>query len=161
MPTGGDPLWRPEVAADGRWQRGETVEGFYLADSPDTTWAEWYRALAELGLPPRRSLPRHLWAIRLDVTVADLSTQESLSAVGLPIPSPSRSGWSAYQAVGEALAAEGWAGLVAPSAARPVGLVVCLFRSSDQDPGGLRGVTPLPPPEQFSDTPVPPQGMTT
>lgn len=160
MPAGADPLWRPEAPPDGRWQRGEVVEGFYLANSADTAWAEWYRALAEFGLPPHRSLPRDLWALRLDVTLADLSTAEKLAAVGLGAPRPSRSDWSTYQAVGEALAADGFNGLIAPSAARPAALVVCLFRKHRED-GGLRGVTPLPPPEQVSVTPTPPRGMTT
>lgn len=137
------------------------MEGFYLADSAETAWAEWYRALAELGLPPHRSLPRELWAMRLDVTVADLSTPEKLAEVGLHVPGPSRSGWAAYQLVGEAIAADGWAGLVAPSAARPRALAVCLFRREHQEGSGLRGVTPLPPPEHLTNAPVPPQGMTT
>lgn len=154
-------MWRPEEPPDGRWQRGEVVEGFYLADSAKTAWAEWYRALAELGLPPHRSLPRELWAIRLDVTVADLSSPEGLAEVGLQIPRPGRSGWPDYQLVGEALAADGWAGLVAPSAARRSALAVCLFRRKHQEGSGLRGVTPLPPPEHVTTAPVPPRGMTT
>jgi hypothetical protein len=34
-------------APDGRWQRGEQLAGLYLAQDPDTVWAEWYRALAD------------------------------------------------------------------------------------------------------------------
>jgi hypothetical protein len=45
-------------APDGRWQRGEQLAGLYLAQDPDTVWAEWYRALAELGEPPDLRLPR-------------------------------------------------------------------------------------------------------
>lgn len=157
MPAGADPLGRPPQPADGRWQRGEVVEGLYLADTSDTVWAEWYRALAELGLPPHRALPRDLWTVQLGVTVAKLSTPERLAEVGLDPPRPGRSGWRAYQDVGEALHAEGWAGLIAPSAARPTGLVVCLFRAD----GALRGVRPLPPPTRVERAPIPPRGMTT
>jgi hypothetical protein len=57
VPAGGAPLDRPEHPGSARWQRGEIVEGFYLADSEETTWAEWYRALAELALPPMRQMP--------------------------------------------------------------------------------------------------------
>jgi hypothetical protein len=46
---------------NGRWQRGERLAGLYLAQDPDTVWAEWYRALAELDLPPDTRLPRDLW----------------------------------------------------------------------------------------------------
>lgn len=79
------PLFRPEHPSDGRWQRGSIVEGFYLAGDEWTAWAEWYRALAELGVPPMRQMPRDLW--RFDVRlegVADLSSDGRLSAVGLP-----------------------------------------------------------------------------
>lgn len=133
------------------------LEGYYLADSAETAWAEWYRALAEFGLPPHRSLPRDMWSLRVSVTVADLTTEEHLAAVGLAAPRPGRSQWPAYQRVGEQLAAEGWRGLVAPSAARPAGRVLCLFRGA----GPLRGVTPLPPPERVDEPPAPPRGMTT
>ena len=157
VPGGGDPLFRPADPPDGRWQRGDVVEALYLADSRETAWAEWYRALAELGLPPHRTLPRDLWAFRVSATVADLSSPELLASVGLAAPRPGRTQWPAYQRVGEQLAAEGWRGLVAPSAARPEGRVLCLFRGD----GPLRGATPVPPPEQFTEPPAPPRGMTT
>ena len=157
VPVGVDPLGRAHVAADGRWQRGEVVEAVYLADSPETAWAEWYRALAELGLPPHRALPRDLWRFRLDVEVADLSSPAALRAVGLNPQGPSRAGWPAFQAVGERLFSEAWPGLVAPSAARPSHLVACMFR-----PGGrLKGVRRLGPPRRIATPPVPPTGMTT
>jgi hypothetical protein len=66
-----------------RWQRGEPVRGLYLADEPDTAIAGWCRYLVERGLPPSAAIPhdRHLWHI--DTTLADLSTEERLAAVGL------------------------------------------------------------------------------
>jgi hypothetical protein len=42
IPPGSDPLHRPPTPADGRWQRGETVEGIYLAAEEATVWAEWW-----------------------------------------------------------------------------------------------------------------------
>lgn len=66
-PAGGDPLYRPVPPGDGRWQRGSVVEGLYLADGPDTAWAEWYRALAELAVPPMRQMPRDLWAYAVEL----------------------------------------------------------------------------------------------
>ena len=42
-------------APDGRWQRGKQVAGLYLAEDPDTVWAEWYRALAEPTVGEKRS----------------------------------------------------------------------------------------------------------
>jgi hypothetical protein len=85
------------------------VEGFYLADSEATAWAEWYRHLAELALPPEQGLPRDLWKWRVDVRVANLSTPARLKGVGLPAPPPpGRASWPAFQAVGRELYEEGW-----------------------------------------------------
>jgi RES domain-containing protein len=155
---------RRDPAPDGRWQHGDVVDSLYLADEPTTAWAEWYRHLAELGLPPDRQMPRELWTWELDVEVADLSDQARLARVGLASPRPGRRGWLAFQRVGEALAAEGWAGLVAPSAARPAHRVVCLFRSEGSEAGGavrVRGARPLGSPLTISEVPPPPTGMTT
>ena len=64
-------------APDGRWQRGEQLAGLYLAQDPDTVWAEWYRALAELGESPELRLPRDLWRFSLHLQRgADLSRAE-------------------------------------------------------------------------------------
>lgn len=72
-------------APNGRWQRGEELAGLYLAHEPDTVWAEWYRALAELGLPPDTRLPRDLWRFSVNLKrVADLSRRAALRAIGLP-----------------------------------------------------------------------------
>lgn len=156
VPAGGAPLYRPERPADGRWQRGEVVEGFYLADSEETAWAEWYRALAEAGLPPSRLLPRDLWRFDVDVDrVADLSSLARLTRVKLEPPVPDRRQWPAYQTVGETLFAEGWSGLLYEAAARHGSLGLCLFRSGD----GLLGVDPIPPPTRHAEPPVPPRGL--
>jgi hypothetical protein len=91
---GRDPRSRPSIAPDGRWQRGTTVDALYLASDEDGMWAEWYRHLAESGIPPLRSLPRDAWTFAVGATrVADLSTPERLDAVGLTVPPPgSRAG---------------------------------------------------------------------
>jgi hypothetical protein len=132
---------RPVVEHPGsaRWQRGEVVEGFYLADSEETTWAEWYRSLAELALPPTRQMPRDLWRFGVDVEpVADLSSTDGLARVSLREPLPDPRQWPAFQAVGERLFAEGWGGVLYASAARPDSLALCLFCSGDQLPGVRR-----------------------
>ena len=59
--------------------------------------------------------------------------------------------------VGEALYREGWAGLTAPSAARPDHAVLCLFRAGD----AVSGARPVPPPRRVDEPPAPPTGMTT
>jgi RES domain-containing protein len=156
VPAGGQPLYRPEHPGSARWQRGEVVEGFYLADSEETTWAEWYRSLAELALPPMRQMPRDLWSFEVDLErVADLSSAEGIERVGLREPVPDRRQWPAFQLVGETLFAEGWAGVLYASAARSDSLALCLFRSGDD----LGGVRPLPPPIRHNEPPAPPRGL--
>ena len=84
---GRDPRVRPARPPDNRWQRGPVVDALYLADGEDTLWAEWYRSLAELGIPPLHQLPRDVWRYRLrGVEVADLSNGRRLARVGLEPP---------------------------------------------------------------------------
>ena len=154
---GSSPLPERDPPPDNRWQRGDVVDALYLADSEETAWAEWYRHLAERAIPPLAQMPRELWTWDVDVEVADLASGDRLEAVGLALPAPSRIGWLVYQQVGEQLAREGWAGLIAPSAARPTGQVLCLFR----DEQGVTGARPLPPPRRVSEPPPPPTGLRT
>jgi RES domain-containing protein len=96
------------AGGDGRWQRGEELAGLYLAQDTDTVWAEWYRALAELGEPPDARLPRDLWRFTAKLgRVADLTSSEALTALGLPEPLPDREQWPAFQDAGLRLASDG------------------------------------------------------
>jgi RES domain-containing protein len=156
--SGLDPLELREPRNDGRWQRGELVGAVYLADGEDTVWAEWYRALAEAALPPKVWLPCELWRIDVDLDeVADLSDEERLGRVDLPLPEPDRRTWPPYQDIGDALFAEGCAAVIAPSAARPNGLVLCVFEQAGQ----LQGLTALDGPTLVAEPPPPPRGMRT
>lgn len=151
------PLPQRSPPPDNRWQRGEIVDALYLADSALTAWAEWYRHLAELMIPPLAQMPRVLWTWEVEVTVADLSTAQRLATFSLDLPTPGRQSWPASQRIGERLAAEGWAGLVAPSAARPKGTILCLFRDAE----GVTGAKPLAPPRLVAQPPPPPTGLRT
>lgn len=162
VPVDGEPLFRPEHPADGRWQRGGVVEGFYLAGDEETAWAEWYRALAELAMPPMRQMPRDLWRFEVDLgEVADLSSADRLAAVGLPPPLPTRSQWPRFQSVGEELASDGWAGVLYTSASRAArsegSHALCLFRSAK----AITGVDPVGPPARYDEPPAPPSGLRT
>jgi hypothetical protein len=134
-------------------QRGTVVEAMYFADSEPTVWAEWYRYLAELAIPPAQALPRDLWRWRIKLPrVADLT-----DVAGLPPIAPTRRQWPAYQALGEQLHKEGWPALVSPSAARPEGRTLCVFRTADKPPG----VRPIRPPQRFAEPPNVPTGLRT
>ncbi len=73
------------------------------------------------------------------------------------MPKPNREEWPEFQAVGEALHAEGWPALVAPSAARSEGLILCVFREDTTVPGTL----PVPPPVTYDEPPYVPKGLST
>jgi hypothetical protein len=159
VPAGTDVLARPDDPANGRWQRGSVVEALFLADSPETAWAEWYRYLAEAGLQPEHGLPRDLWRWEISLAdVADLRGDAALHRVGLRALRPTRSDWPSFQNVGETLFGEGWPALVAPSAARPNGgQVLCVFRTAKEVPGA----EPIPPPEAYEKAPTVPRGLRT
>ena len=153
VPAGADPARRLDPAGDNRWQHGITVDALYLADSPDCAWAEWYRHLAEAGLPPLVALPRDLWHYDVSsLEVADLSDPARLSRVGLPAPRPGRRSWPAFQPVGEELHHQGWRGLLTSSAARPASQVLVVFLPLPALPvevvpiGYTRIAQPPPPP---------------
>jgi hypothetical protein len=78
-------------------------------------------------------------------------------AAGLPPIAPTRRQWPAYQAVGERLHGEGWPALVSPSAARPEGRTLCIFRTTDK----LTGARPIRPPKRFDEPPFVPTGLRT
>lgn len=153
--AGGDPLGLPPAGARGRWQRAHVVGALYLADSPETAWAEFYRATAEMELPPGSLMPRDLWRYRLELdAVADLSDPTALAGAGLPPAAPDREQWPAFQAVGERLAQAGADGVLYASAARPAHRCVCIFA------GALEKVEPLEH-ERVDAPPAPPRGMRT
>jgi RES domain-containing protein len=160
MPKGLDPCGRPLVAPDGRWQLGRVTDALYLAGDEHGMWAEWYRHLAEGGLPPGRGLPREVWRYAVKrLVVADLSDADRLARVGLAVPGPGRGTWAPFQAIGERLLSERWAGLVAPSAARPGSAVLCVFLPRNE-PFPKR-VVPKLPPRPVTDPPIVPTGMQT
>lgn len=158
IPAGGDVYYKPPHPADNRWQRGHVVEALYFADDEQTLWAEWYRYLAEAGLPPQQGLPRDLWRWEIALSeVADLSDESRLGRVGLPSLRPTRLQWPAFQPVGERLHGDGWPALVCASAARPEGRTLCVFSTAREVPG----TRPIPPPTTVDEPPAVPTGMRT
>ena len=137
---------------------GSTVASLAASISPmSTAIAEWYRILAEHGIPPSHRIPHdhHIW--RIDLKLANLSDEARLDAVGLDAPRPARATWPACQAVGEQLWRDGWAGLVPPSAARPGSLIACVFDDGVWPPPGCQPSRSI----EIIDVPPPPRGMTT
>jgi hypothetical protein len=158
IPAGGEVDWQAPHPADARCQRGHVVDALYFAQSEDAMWAEFYRHLAESGLPPEQAMPRDVWNWELALpTMADLSSEARLNRIGLPLPEPGRRTWPPFQAVGERLWREGWPGLILPSACHVGSLVVCVFREHRH----VRGVTPVPPPTRLDHLPPVPTKLRT
>ena len=150
-------LWTSEPA-DGRWQRGATIRAFYLADSEDTAWSEWFRHTAEAGIAPARRLPRETWRYLIDIQqVADLTDAGALREHGIAELIPTRRQWPLTQPIGEAYWSAGSRGLVAPSAAQVGGRVLAVFRPIPDMPG----VVPTPPPNRYDELPRIPVGLRT
>jgi len=134
------------------------VRGFYLADTEETAWAEWYRHTSELGVPPATRMPRSTWKIAVDVTdIADLTAPGILAAHGMSELHPTRRQWPLTQPVGEAYYRDGCRGMLAPSAAREGGQVLAIFRPVSE----LQGLVPVPPPKHHTDLPPLPMGLRT
>ena len=158
-PAGVSPASRPVPPDDNRWQRGSVVDAVYFAADHDCVWAEWYRHLAERGIPPQAALPRDLWTYDVEpLELVDFRDAERLARVGLPTPTPGRRTWPAFQAVGERLHREGFAGIVAPSAARPQSDVMCIFLVDGALPDAVAIRTR---PQHVNEPPAPPTGMRT
>lgn len=146
----------PPVETVGRWQRGSVVRALYLANSPDTVWAEFYRAAAELGTPPMRMFPRRLWRLAAELSeVVDVREPAALEQLGLPPPRPSSTEWPVFQAVGERLALAGVEGLLYRSSAHTDGVCLCVFEPALSK---LRATTQ---PELVSEPPPVPRGLRT
>jgi hypothetical protein len=101
---------------DRRISHARPIRLIYLADEEPTAWAEWYRGIAELGLPPTHGMPRDLWRWMIAVNdIADLSTPAKLARLDLPTLQPSRGNWLPFQVAGEELHREGVARPTAPA----------------------------------------------
>jgi hypothetical protein len=113
--------------------------------------------LQNAGCRPRAPSPttNHVWQLKLQL--ADLSTPERLARLNLETPRPGRSTWAPFQAAGEQLFREGFAGLLAPSASRPQSLITCIFDLGAWPPDGCRPIGAI----EINEAPPPPTGMTT
>ena len=157
-PHAADPLSLASPPSSGRWQRGARVGATYLADEEATVWAEWYRMLAEIALPPTHAMPRDLWRWAVDVVdIANLSTPARLAQLGLQTPRPGRQTWPPFQTAGEELYRQEFRGILYPSAARPDSRALCLFRDEIVIPGA----EPVRPSTTYRDPPAPPSGLRT
>jgi RES domain-containing protein len=103
-------------------------------------------------------MPRDTWRIAVDVAdIADLTEPGVLDRHGIPELRPTRRQWPLTQPVGESYFADGWRGLLAPSAAHEGGNVLAIFRPLP----ALPGLTSVPPPNRYDELPPLPTGLRT
>ena len=130
--------------------------GVYLADREETVWAELYRALAESRREPVGAMPRDLHRVTVSLDrVADLRTERSRRALGLPRLRPTQKQWPAFQAIGQRLVDEGAQAVLYTSAARTRSLCLCVFKP------GLAGLAVEGEPVRLLAPPPPPRGLRT
>ena len=68
VPAGVDGLAPSRGGNGGRFNPPD-LPAVYVADSEPTTWAEWYRYLAERGKSPADDLPREICRLTLRITL--------------------------------------------------------------------------------------------
>ena len=108
VPAGGEALSTRRRGTPGRFHRPGEI-ALYLADGPETAWAEWYRALAERAQAPNDDVPRDVHRISVCLSdVVDISSAAARQAVGLPVRMrPAVSQWRAFQEFASSMRAEG------------------------------------------------------
>jgi len=116
----------------------------------------WWRQVPHGGDPLFRADP----PCGAGKSTSSASPTSRTATVSPPSPSPRRTRPSASGPRSNTSASnrrDGFSGVLAPSAARPEHLVLCLFREADE----VDGAVPLGPPRTYRRPPAPPTGMTT
>jgi RES domain-containing protein len=156
VPAGGGALTTRRRGTEGRFHRPGEI-ALYLADGPETAWAEWYRALAERAQAPSDDVPRDLHRISVSLDqVVDLSTAAARTRAGLPTRMrPAASQWRAFQELAATMRAEGAQAVLYSSAARTRAVCLCVFEA------GLDGLRQEGQPLAVIAPPAPPRGLRT
>lgn len=112
----------------GRWNPSALFPTLYLADSVETSVAEFERMAAMQGLSPEDFLPRDLHEIECrNLDVLDIRDNRALESLGLTDADISSADWDRCQAVGEAAHFLGFHAVIAPSAASRRGYTIAVF----------------------------------
>jgi hypothetical protein len=122
------PLWtRPNTSAL-RWNRARREATQYMSLSPDGSWAELIRA-ERLRTPHELTLvSMPMWMLRVrETNIADYSTFEKAQTAGLAPEVLIEEDYERCEAEADRLRAEGFRGVLAPSAALPGAINLTLF----------------------------------
>jgi hypothetical protein len=122
------PLWTRPNTSSLRWNRAREDSTQYLSFTPEGSWAELIRA-ERLRTPEELhmvSMP--MWVLQVrETNLADYSTFELAQAAGFPPEAIVDEDYERCQSEGERLRANGFRGVLAPSAALPGAVNLTLF----------------------------------
>jgi RES domain-containing protein len=111
----------------GRWNPSNSFPVIYLALSPETAAAEFYRLADRQSVPPENLLPRRLTTLTVElIRVLDLTAKGALEQVGLSPSQITSNDPTACQAVGESAHYLGFEAIRAPSATG-IGEILAVF----------------------------------
>jgi hypothetical protein len=165
------PLWHgagvgiAQPAA--RWNGSGTAPDSYaqyLACHPDGMWAELIRQLGLRGEDRRRELRRVVYRVRVrSRAIADLRDFDRWAACGLDPWTAVDDDHGASRALAQELRADGFDGVLAPSASLPGHVNLTLFGPRQEAPDDDTGVWPRPdffcPTVTVADRAAPPAGL--
>lgn len=122
------PLWaRPNRNAQ-RWNRTREAPTQYLSLSTDGSWAELIRAEDLRSVEEMRLVDMPMWVLRVRETrIADYGSFEKADAAGFPPDALTDEDHERCRAEGTRLRAEGFRGVLTPSAALPGAANLTLF----------------------------------
>lgn len=122
------PLWARPNSRDGRWHRAGVEATQYLSLSVDGAWSELVR-WENLRTPEELRLVRMpMWVLRIrESRLADYSTFAKADAAGFPPEALVEEDYSRCQAEGDRLRAQGFRGVMSPSASCPGEINMTLF----------------------------------
>jgi RES domain-containing protein len=122
------PLWaRPNTSAQ-RWNQTGESPTQYLSLTTDGAWAELIRAEDLRTVEEMRLIDMPMWVLRVRETrIADYGTFEKAATAGFPPDALTDEDHGRCRVEGARLRAEGFRGVLAPSAALPGATNLTLF----------------------------------
>jgi RES domain len=122
------PFWAGPNTDAGRWHTAGSVATQYLSVTPDGAWAELIR---HEGLTTEGSVAEvrmQIWVVRINqARIADYSTFTKAEEAGFAAGALVSDDYTACQTEGARLRAEGYSGVLAPSASLPNTVNLTLF----------------------------------
>lgn len=122
------PFWVRENTKAGRWHMPGDGPTQYLSFTTDGAWADLIRAENLRNEEVVRLVHMPLWQARIDQSnIVDYSTFELAESSGFPADALVDDDHGRCRAEGKSLRDDGYAGVIAPSAALPGELTLTLF----------------------------------